>query len=69
MNPIYMKWYTKQLQALKKAEEKIDTSKGKPALPRKKATGQGHYAGPAAKTTHHNPVGQRNRNRPKTDLP
>lgn len=52
-----MKWYKKQLDKLKKESEK---KKVKQSSVLKKTKG--------VNTTFSNPVAQRNRNRPKTDL-
>lgn len=57
-----MKWYKKQLQALKKETEEKDKSEdkkpGRSSGPKK----------PGGRGAFHNPVAQKNRNRSKTDL-
>ena len=60
-----MKWYAKQLKALRKDTE------GTPASQKKSAAAGISYSdkNKVGRNTYSSPVSQRNRNRPKTDQP
>lgn len=69
--PCLMKWYKKQLDALKKktAEEKTANEKETLAERKKTSPSKGYLdAKKTRKNTFSSPVAQRNINRPKTDL-